>query len=574
MGKDLFQYKGVKPVLAVLAILTLMQGAAILLAASTLSEAVVLLFQGEMGSLFYKAAALFLTAFLTRHALAMLKQFFSERFAERTGASLRKNVLDKLFLLGPKYAKKEGTGKMVTLVMEGVAQLRSYLELFLPKMVNLAVIPPMIVLYIFVLDRTSAYILIVTLPILIVFMILLGLAAKVKADRQWKTYRVLSNHFTDSLKGLETLAFLGLSRSHAEKIKGVSDRYRKATMSTLKVAFLSSFALDFFTMLSIATVAVFLGLRLIEGDILLGPALTVLILAPEYFLPVREVGSDYHATLNGQEAGKAMKLILDEREATVIQDTDIEHWSETCTLKLKGVTVKHDENGPVSLDSVNLSCHGLQKIGIVGESGSGKSTLIDVIGGFLEPAGGSIELNEQEAEHLQLPSWQKQLLYIPQHPYVFSDSLAQNIRFYRPEASQEEVEKAAEAAGLTSLINTLPLGLDEEIGEGGRNLSGGQSQRVALARAFLENRQILLLDEPTSHLDIETEYELKKTMLKLFENKLVFLATHRLHWMKEMDRIIVMHEGRMVETGTHEELMKAKGHYYRLACIQWEDSVT
>ncbi len=179
---------------------------------------------------------------------------------------------------------------MVTLAMEGISQFRRYLELFLPKMVSMAIVPAAVVIYVFFQDRTSAIILVAAMPILIIFMILLGLVAQRKADRQWKSYQRLSNHFVDSLRGLETLRFLGLSKSHSKNIFYVSERYRKATMSTLRVAFLSSFALDFFTMLSVATVAVFLGLRLIDGDILLGPALTALILAPEYFLPVREVG--------------------------------------------------------------------------------------------------------------------------------------------------------------------------------------------------------------------------------------------------------------------------------------------
>ena len=169
---------------------------------------------------------------------------------------------------------------------------------------------------------------------------------------------------------------------------------------------------------------------------------------------------------------------------------------------------------------------------------------------------------------MQTDSWQNQLLYIPQHPYIFPDTLAANIRFYHPAASDEDVEQAARAAGLSELIDQLPNGLKERIGEGGRALSGGQAQRTAVARAFLGNRPIILLDEPTAHLDIETEYELKKTMLKLFEDKLVFLATHRLHWMLDMDEIIVLKDGQVAETGTHQELIEKRGVYYELVKAQ------
>ena len=563
MGKDLIKYNGAIRLLIVLATLTLIQGAAIIIQAYMLSQAIVKLFNGGNSSDIYHATIFFILAFVCRYVVTSIKQKYSEQFADEASNEVKIKVLEKLFQLGPRYARKAGTGNIVTLVMEGTTQLRQYLEIVPSKMINLAIITPLIVLYILLIDKISAIILIVTFPIIIVFMILLGLAAKKKADKQWKVYKILSNHFTDSLRGLETLKFLGLSRKQIQKIKSVSERYREATMSTLKVAFLSSFALDLFTMLSIATVAVFLGLRLIEGEILLGPALTILILAPEYFLPVREVGTDYHATLNGQEAGKAMQAIVDEKEFRQ-EVVRIDKWNNDSVLKLNDLSVELESDSPIIVDQVNVSFKGFQKIGIVGQSGSGKSTLIDLIGGFIQPSKGTISVSGKTVTNLQIPDWQKQLVYIPQNPYIFSKTLADNIRFYQPDASIKEVQKAAGKAGLTLLIKDLSMGLDEKIGEGGRSLSGGQSQRVALARAFLDNRSILLLDEPTSHLDIETEYDLKQTMLKLFQDKLVFLATHRLHWMKEMDQIIVINEGRIVEIGTHEELLEKKGHYFQL----------
>ncbi|WP_088014454.1 thiol reductant ABC exporter subunit CydD [Gottfriedia acidiceleris] len=564
MGRDLIKYKGINRLLIILSFLTIIQVTAIIIQAYMLSQAIVKLFNGKNSSDIIYATIFFILAFICRYIISTIKQKCSEHFADIASTEMKMKVLEKLFKLGPRFARKSGTGNIVTLIMEGTTQLRQFLEIVPLKMINLAIVSPVIVIYIFFVDKVSALILIVTFPIIIIFMILLGLAAKKKSNKQWKVYRILSNHFTDSLRGLETLKFLGLSRKHIKKIESVSERYRDATMGTLKVAFLSSFALDLFTMLSIATVAVFLGLRLIDGVILLGPALTILILAPEYFLPVREVGADYHATLNGQEAGKAMQDILDEQEFNVQENTHLPDWNRVSSINLKDVSVKPEKDGQTILTNINLSIKGFQKIGIVGESGSGKSTLIDLIGGFLEPSTGTIHISGKEVSHLQIQDWHKQLIYIPQNPYIFSKSLNDNICFYKPNASTEEIENAAFQAGLASLMEELPKGLEEKIGEGGRALSGGQGQRVALARAFLENRPILLLDEPTSHLDIETEFELKQTMLQLFSNKLVFLATHRLHWMKEMDQIIVMNEGNIIEVGTHEELLMKKGHYYQL----------
>ncbi|MBX7000717.1 thiol reductant ABC exporter subunit CydD [Bacillus aerophilus] len=566
MDKRLLQLKGMRGLLALLGIVSIIQGASIIFQAQWLAHAITTLFDGKSLMQATPYVLLFLAAFLVRHGLTLMREKVMFTYSSRIGADVRKQLLDQLFRLGPAFTKKKGTGKLVTLAMEGIAQYRQYLQLFLPKMVNMAVIPVMVLVYVWTLDETSAVILIVTLPILIVFMILLGLVAQRKAAKQWRSYEKLSNHFTDSLRGLETLRYLGISKKHSRNIGEVSKRYRKATMSTLKVAFLSSFALDFFSMLSIATVAVFLGLRLIEGDLLLLPALTALMLAPEYFLPVREVGNDYHATLNGKEANEAIQVILEEKgfREQETQSVQLNEWNEQSELILQDVSVLHDEHAPYSIRDVDLIVKGKKKIGIIGASGSGKSTLTDVLGGFVEPSAGEMILNGKPLAHLQLAAWQKEVVYMPQHPYLFHMTLRENIRFYEPNATDEDVERAVQEAGLSQLVADLPNGLDEVIGEQGRGLSGGQAQRIALARTVLGQRSIMLLDEPTAHLDIETEYELKKTMLPLFENKLVFLATHRLHWMTDMDEIIVMDQGTIAEMGTHESLMERKGVYYQL----------
>lgn len=620
MDKQLLGYKGIKPVFAVMLLLTVLQGVSILMMAKGLAEAVSALFAGAPLSGQTGRIAMFLGAFLLRHGLGLLQQKIGSAFADRTTADVRGRVLRKLFRLGPRFARTEGTGHLVTLALEGTEKFRKYLELILPRMAGMSIIPWLILAYVFFRDITSGVILLVSMPILIAFMILIGLAARKQAEKQMDTFRVLSNHFVDSLRGLETLKLLGQSREHGASVAKVSDRYRTATMRTLRVAFLSSFALDFFTMLSVAVVAVGLGLRLVNGQLELVTALTVLILAPEYFLPVRQVGTDFHATQDGKEAGAVMQSILD-RPAGEPADSDGApgpgadwRWSPFSRLTLSGVTVQHQaeaygsapetdgaERGrvsgadrpadgrmdgagqeqrrgqspqnpqsPRSLDDASFEVQGMPTIGIIGTSGAGKSTLIDMLGGFLAPDAGEICLNGTPVGSLAGEAWRSQITYISQHPYLFSCSLLDNIRFYSPEASREKALQAVEAAGLAGLVRSLPGGLDEPIGEGGRQLSGGQAQRVALARAFLSDRPIILLDEPTAHLDIETEYELKQTMLRLFRGKLVFLATHRLHWMPDMDRVLVMDQGRIVEEGTHSGLLGKGGAYDALIRSQME----
>jgi ATP-binding cassette, subfamily C, bacterial CydD len=300
----------------------------------------------------------------------------------------------------------------------------------------------------------------------------------------------------------------------------------------------------------------------------------VLILAPEYFLPVRMVGADYHATLKGKDAGDAILAILGRNNKAPNTESEALpaslEWIPGSPLKLEldEVKFRHESGGAV-LSGMAWTAEKPLKIGLIGESGAGKSTLIDILSGFLRPTGGQIRVNGKHMD-LTRDEWRRLVSYIPQSPYLFSASLADNIRFYMPDASMEQVEAAAQAAGLAELVKQLPAGLHEPVGNGGRSLSGGQEQRVALARAFLSDRPVILLDEPTAHLDIETEYELKETMSVLFRNKLVVMATHRLHWMTEMDRILVLEKGCLVEAGTHEELLRKQGAYCRFIQSQQE----
>lgn len=569
INKDILQIKGIKGTMAFLMIVSILQGVALIFQAIYLAKGITNLFNGEKLNDQLLPFLLFIAAYLFRQLAIFIRDKWMDRFALQAGTSLRKDLLDKLFDLGPSFTQSEGTGSLVTLALEGVSQFETYLKLFLPKMMNMVFIPVLIVGYIFTLDVFSAGIVLIVLPILLFFMAMLGIAAKRKADKQYETYQTLSNHFVDSLRGLETLRLLGLSKKYDRNIREVSERYRKATMGTLRVAFLSTFALDFFTSLSVAIVALFLGLRLIEGEMLLGPALTVLILAPEYFLPIRDFGTDYHATLDGKNSMAAIQRIIKwpSRKKAVAHNE--KPWSNHDEFSISGLTVRHAETNRDSLHEIAFRWKGYGKIGIIGASGAGKSTLIDVLGGFLKPDNGEIIIDGKTHDNFQDAGWQEQLLYIPQHPYIFNDTVRNNITFYTPDASEEAIIHAVERAGLTEVVESLPNGMDELIGESGRSLSGGQEQRIALARAFLDdNRKILLFDEPTAHLDIETEYELKANIVPLFEDRLVFFATHRLHWMADMDQIIVLDQGHIVEIGTHEELLLQKGHYYNLVQIQ------
>ncbi|MGT4649311.1 thiol reductant ABC exporter subunit CydD [Bacillus cereus] len=563
--RGLPSYPGSRILYVALTIISILEAFSIIAQTIFLARAITFLFHGETVQTILSEVVYFGIAFAARNIVVRTSQILVERFAEKTGSLLRKQLIEAYFTLGPRYVQTVGTGHLVTLSIEGIEKFKTYIELTIPKMIRSSIVPGLIVLYVFTLDIESGIILVVTIPIVIIFMILLGLAAQKMADSQYEIYRVLSNHFVDTLKGLETLKYLGKSEQHEGKIEKVSKRYRKATMRTLRVAFLSSFALDFFTSLSIAFVAVGLGIRLIDGTIILLPALTILILAPEYFLPIKQVGANYHATLDGQIAMEQIEEILQQQKG--IQKKDLNEdivWNASSSLKLQDIKVNNTESEKAILEGINFTWEGNGAIGVIGESGAGKSTLIDVLAGFLSPSSGKMLVNGLEVDGSTREDWQKNIAYIPQQPYIFPLSLKDNIRFYETNATDEEVERVINEVGLRSLVTSLPNGIHERIGEGGRMLSGGQEQRVAMARALLSKKPIILLDEPTAHLDIETEFEIKRAMLRLFNGKLVFLATHRLHWMKQMDHILILNKGEMKESGTYEELLENETlHFHR-----------
>ena len=562
IDKQIMKLPGMKQLLGLLAGLSFLQALFIIGQAYGLARAITGLWEGRPLEEQWGWILLFFCSFIARQAVIYFRSKRLDDYSYQQAADLRDQLLEKLFRVGPQIAQQQGTGNVTTMVLEGINQVENYLKLILAKIMNMSIIPWVILALVFYLDWESGLVLLLVFPLIIIFMIILGYAAQSKAEKQYRTFQLLSNHFIDSLRGIDTLKLFGVSKKYGKSIFASSERFRKATMASLKVGILSTFALDFFTTLSIAVVAVLLGLRLINEGILLFPALTILILAPEYFLPIRDFSSDYHATLDGKNAMTAVTEILHQPEAQVPAVT-VPRWQEDAQLTIDQLAFSYEEKA--ALTDINLNVTGFKKIGIIGLSGSGKSTLINTLSGFLVPDSGEITLGRAKTTAFRQASWQEQLIYIPQNPYIYRLTLQENVAFYQPTATKEAVLKAIEVAGLTELLAELPQGLDTMLGEGERHLSGGQAQRIALARAFLDQqRKILLFDEPTAHLDIETEVALKERMLPLMENRLVFFATHRLHWMEEMDEIIVMDQGRIVEQGTLAQLQQKQGAFTEL----------
>lgn len=408
----------------------------------------------------------------------------------------------------------------------------------------------------------------------------------------------MANHFVDTLRGLATLKLFGRDGAAGEEVYATSERFREATVQTLRAATLSSLVLDLAGTCALAAVAIMLGFRLMDGSVALMPALAALVAVPECFGAVRRFSADFHASLDGRNAlaeifdmlrdGDAGEQPAGEKAASTKGTpgegpvgekavpaegpaAPVAPWSASSVLRLRGAGFSYAsaDGAHRALEGVDLELRGFERLGVVGVSGSGKSTLASLLAGFAAPDRGAVELDGAVLPGAGLcrADWRAQVAYIPQAPHLFSATLRDNLAFYRPDASEDEVLAAVRAVGLDGLLAELPHGLETPVGQGGRQLSGGQAQRVALARALLDShRRVWVLDEPTAHLDVETELALKECMLPLMEGRAVVLATHRLHWMGAMDRVLVLEEGWVAQVGTPAELCAdPQGAYARLA---------
>lgn len=585
----LFTIKGVSTALRNCVLFSFVAGALIAIQALCLTTTLVNLWYSQALLDQIPFIAGFLACLVARQILDNAQSKWLETFAANRADKFREALFEKLFKQGQTLIQQKGTGGFATLLIEGVDQVESYLHMILPRMTKLVIIPVMLLVLLFVFDWVSALIGLLVFPAIILQMVLIGHTASLEAGKQHKEYQRLANHFLDSIRGIDTLKFFGRSKAHAQRIFESSERFRKATMKTLRVATLSGAVLDAFSTVSIAAIAVLLGFRLVDGSLGLYPALFVLVVMPDYFRPIREFASDYHASLDGKNA---LRSILDtlgangeissesadedttaainataadnkpvdssttatrsavDKTTSAINDTTLS--SPAFSLELRDVSFSYGSSSSsnantFALENISATFFGGQRIGIVGASGSGKSTLAHILAGLTDPTSGKIVLNEQRLSTLNTPWWHHRVAYIPQDPHIFHASLRDNVAFYHPEASDADLEQVCSLIGLYSLIEELPEGINTIIGEGGHALSGGQAQRIAFARAFLNDEcSVLIFDEPTAHLDIETELELKEHMLSLMQNKLVFFATHRMHWLSAMDSVVVLDKGKVV----------------------------
>jgi thiol reductant ABC exporter CydD subunit len=478
---------------------------------------------------------------LLRAAAGAAQELVSRRAAAGAKKELRGALLCHLSALGPSWLSGRRSGELATLLGTGLDALDGYFVLYLPQLLLSVLVPSGVLLALAWYDWRSAVIVAVTLPLLPVFLALVGMHTKQQTAHQWRELSRLGGHFLDVLSGLPTLRVFGRAQAQVAVLRRITDQHRVATVRTLRTAFLSALVLELVASLAVAVLAVSIGFRTLQGELDLRTALTVLLLAPEAFLPLRAVGAAFHAAMGGVVAAQAAFDLLD---LPVPAPQQLRRPPTRGALVLEAVTVRRD--GRIALDAFDLTVASGEQVVLEGPSGSGKSTALGLLLGLVIPTRGRVLVDGQDLRDLDLEAWRTNLSWVPQLPHLFACTIADNIRLGRPAASDREVREAARAAHAEDFVDALPAGFATVLGEGGRGLSVGQQRRIAVARAFLRDAPVLILDEPTAGLDDESEVAVAESVHRLSQGRTVVLATHRLEIVTAAHRVVRLGVGAAV----------------------------
>jgi len=468
-----------------------------------------------------------------RAMLAWAQEVVAARSSATVKSQLRTALLRRTVQLGPQWTSGRRTGELAQLATRGIDALDPYFARYLPQLVLACVVPPLVLARLGTADLLSGLIVVATLPIIPVFMVLVGLSTQARTRRQWRTLERLSSHFLDVVDGLPTLRVFGRAKAQEGSIGAVTDAYRRATMGVLRISFLSAFVLELAATLSVALVAVQIGLRLLTGGVGLETALLVLILAPEAYLPLRQVGANHHAAAEGLAAADRVLQVLDTPPpasgSRAVPPVPV------YGVSVAEVSVRHPGSRTAALPPTSLELVPGEVVAVVGPSGAGKSTLLSVLLGYQTPSTGVVRVGGVDLADADPDRWRCQVAWAPQRPALLAGTVADNVRLGAPDADRDEVLSALERAAAGDIPPDLVLGED------GAGLSAGQRQRVALARAFLRAERgagLLLLDEPTSQLDVVTEARVVAGVRELAHGRCVLLVVHRPALAAAADRVV------------------------------------
>jgi ATP-binding cassette subfamily C protein CydD len=505
--------------------------------------------------------------FLLRAGLAWGAELTAFHASRQIRAELRSDLLAHIFARGPVAMATSSSADLATTLTDGIEALEPYFSRYIPQMALCVAVPLAILALVFPLDWISGIILLVAGPLIPFFMVLVGYRAEAINQRQWQKLLQMSSHFLDMLQGLTTLKLFGRARDEIKIIARLSEDYRRATMAGLRVAFLTSAVLEFFSTVAIALVAVVFGARLVHAHIAFYPAFLVLLLAPEYFVPLRGLSVHYHARMTAIAAARRIYELLDAPALT--PGTQVLPPLAAAHISCEAVKFAYD-TGPEVLSGLDLQFEPTGITALMGASGAGKTTLARLLLGFIRPTSGRITVNGQTLASLTPESWWANIAYVPQSPKLLHGTIAENLRLGAPDAPMPALWSALKRARADEFVRTLPDGLATQVGEGGSKLSGGQIQRLALARAYLKNPRLLVLDEATNSLDPESEALVLDAIAEIAKARAVIIIAHRLKIAERADRVLVLQDGKLVQDGTHKTLLAAPGPYQALSLAYGE----
>jgi ATP-binding cassette, subfamily C, bacterial CydD len=501
-----------------------------------------------------------------RAALQWSGEVIAQRGASRIKRDLRMRLLR---ILGQSAlpTSDERSGDLAHTVVEGVEALDEYVTQYQTARLLAALVPALVFLVVLWLDPLSGLILIVAGPLLVLLLAVIGSRTKELSERRFEELRWMSAHFLDMLQGLTTLKLFGRSKEQTETIAEISERFGRTTMQVLRTAFQTSLALEWAAVAATALVAVQVSLRLMDGLVEFDRALAVLLLTPEFFLPLRQLALQYHAGTTGKAAAQRIFALLDApapQVAPTPANSLIAQIPDDCDLRFEDVYLAYDGGTRPALRGLTMTIPHGQTVALVGATGAGKTSVARLLLRFVEPTSGAILVGETPLSAFDPDAWRACIAWVPQQPRLFYGTVVENLRLARPAASQEEMEEAARLANALDFIRALPQGFETPVHEGGSRLSGGQRQRIAIARAFLKDAPLLILDEATAHLDEQSEALVREATLRLLRGRTALIIAHRLEMAYGADQIVVLDRGEAVEFGDHHSLLAAGGRYQAL----------